>query len=68
MRKALYEMAILLHPTEKEAKEGASTVILVQPQYFLAQNQGEATILASRKIPDALLNDLDRVEVAVRPF
>jgi hypothetical protein len=68
MRKTLFEMALLLHPTADEIKAGKDTVVLVEPKQFLASDQQTATILASREIPEEHLDKLDRVEVAVRPF
>lgn len=68
MHKKLFEMAILCHTTHDEDKAGKSTEIIVAPKYILATDQGTATILAAREIPEEYLEKLDRVEVAVRPF
>ena len=68
MKKALYEVAILLHPTQDEVKAGKSSEIILNPRFMLAQSQEAATILAAREIPDTHLDKLDRIEVAVRPF
>lgn len=68
MHKRIFEYAVLLHPTHEETQRGVSTEMLVQPTFVLASDITTATILASRSIPDAHLDKLDRVEVAVRPF
>lgn len=68
MRKTIFEVAILLHPTEDESKNGVSSMLLVRPKHILATNQHEATLLAAREIPDDYLERLDRIDVAVRPF
>jgi hypothetical protein len=68
MRKVLFEIAILLHPSAEEARTGKSSEVLVMPKYILAQSQEGATLLAAREIPESHLDKLDRIEVAVRPF
>ena len=68
MKTRIFEFAILLHPTEDEEKAGAVTQMLVEPTTVLAADVDAANILAARKIPDAHLERLDRIEIAVRPF
>lgn len=64
----LFEYAIIQKPTKDEASAGAGDKLIVKPDYLVAKDQATANILAARKIPDDLLDKLDRVEVAVRPF
>ncbi len=68
MKHKLFEYSIIAHPTEKEGKDGKVTEIVVEPEVILAADERSATIIASRKIPDAWITKLDQVEIAVRPF
>lgn len=68
----LFEYAILYHPkqTKKdddEARESKST-LLVDVKRVLAADEKEVVLLAAREIPEAYLDKLSHVEVAVRPF
>lgn len=68
----LFEFAILYHPmqTKEDADKGVrpNSEIVVDVTRVLAKDVNEVTLLAARKIPENLLDKLDRVEVAVRPF
>ena len=68
MRKKIFYIAILLHPTAEEAKNGKSTELLFAPMAVLATDQNAALLLAAREIPEKHLQNIDRVEVAVAPF
>jgi hypothetical protein len=61
MKQKIFEYAVIAHPTSAEAEEGKTEVTL-------ANDERAATIIASRKIPEAWLDKLDRVEIAIRPF
>lgn len=68
----LFDMAILFHPaqTEDEVKRGvrAKSAVLVAPKTILAADDKEAAVLAAREVPQSHLDQLDRVEILVRPF
>ena len=65
----LFQYAILLHPTKKQAEEdGTSSIILVGITTILAVSHEAAFLLAAREIPEIYMKELDRIEVAVRPF
>lgn len=62
-KKSIYEYAVLYHCEE------CGTRMIVEPAYTLAASEAEVKIAASRNIEDEdALNNLDRVEVIVRPF
>lgn len=63
----LFQYAILLHPTEDQAKSGKKTELL-KFDTILASGKESAMVLASRSIPEEQLEDLDQVEVILRPF
>jgi hypothetical protein len=64
----IFQFAILRHPTEDGKKAGKKSEILVPITDILANDLAQAQIHAARAIPKNALEDLDRVEVAVRPF
>jgi hypothetical protein len=69
MSDKIFQYAILLHPTEKEAEEeDKRSELVVDLQTVLAANEQAAIIHASRQIPEEYLEKLHRVEIAVRPF
>jgi hypothetical protein len=54
----LFEYAAILHPTKKDKEDGKPSQILIPPTHCLAHDI----------LKDDVLDKLDRVEVAVRPF
>lgn len=72
MGQKLFDFAILFHPaaTEDEQKRGVKpkSTLLVEPRTILATDDKEASILAAREIPATHTDQLDRVEVVLRPF
>ena len=64
----LFQYAIIWNPTEKQAKEGAKSKLVVEPSTLLAQDQEKANIMIARLIPEAHLEELDQIQIAVRPF
>lgn len=68
-RGRLFEYAILLHPiTEDTTKAAPPSKILVEPTVILAASVDEAQMVAARAIPEAYIERLQEVEIAVRPF
>ena len=73
MKKKLFQYAVLWHPKEDNKTAGGTTVtesskILVEPTTVLASDEKSVGILAAKKIPDEYNEQLDQVEVLVRPF
>lgn len=64
----LFEYVVLWHPTEKESKDGKKSSIIVPKKEVLVADDKTAFILANREIPETYLDQLDQVEVIVRPF
>lgn len=64
----LFEYAAILHPTKKDREDGAPSKIILAPTFCLAHDLDAARVIASRALPEEVLEKLDRVEVAVRPF
>ena len=69
----LFEYVILHHPrvTRDAAGNditGPSTLLTKEVQQVLAVSEKEAQIHASRAIPAELMDRLEEVEIAIRPF
>lgn len=66
----LFEYAILVHTDTKDAKKtgSARTKLLSEVNHIVATDEKQAAILAAREIPEQYLNNLDNVEVLIRPF
>ncbi len=64
----LFEYAAIWHPNEKELEQGKSSKIIVDVNTVVAKDQNSATLVAARAIPEEFVEQLDRVEVVVRPF
>ncbi len=63
-----FEVLILLHPTKKSSSSGDKTKIILDKTMFLAKDANTAMILASRMIPEEHIENIERVQVLVRPF
>jgi hypothetical protein len=70
MNKAkLFQYAILWHPTEKQVKdEGKKSKVILEPKTILANDQNSALMAASMEIPSDYKNELEQIEIAIRPF
>lgn len=68
-KQTLFQYAILWHPTEKQFKDsGSKTLILVQPTVVLGADQNSVAMGAAMKIPVEYKEQLDQIEIAIRPF
>lgn len=63
---ALYEVAILEHPTEEQKKAGASEKLILSPKAIVAKDPTSAVVAAV--MGEAKTGDPSRLEVLVRPF
>jgi len=64
----LFQSAILWHPTEEQVKAGKKSILISPLKTVLVADQHAALIMASREIPEEYIDQLDQVEIAVRPF
>lgn len=67
-RERLFSYAVIQHPTKKESEEGKRSKLVISPEYVLARNDHEVIMQATRGIPAEMMENADRLEVAVRPF
>lgn len=64
----LFEYAVVWHPTEQQTKDGQKSKVIVEPKVVLAMDNNGAAIIAARAIGSEYIDQLDQVEVAIRPF
>lgn len=64
----LFQVAMILRPTDKDAENGKGPELIMEPSWFLAPTDQGAAMLAGRKLADDKLAYMDRIEVLVRPF
>ena len=65
----LFQYAILWHPTEKQVKdEGMKSKVLIEPKTILSADQNGAAMSAAMEIPTDKQNELDQIEIVIRPF
>jgi hypothetical protein len=65
----LYEVAVLLEPTDAERDEGKLEEIIVKPSFIIAPNEQSASmqiILEAQKRFESVAKE--RLKVLVRPF
>jgi hypothetical protein len=64
----LFQYAIIWHPTEKQVKEGEKPKVLVELTTILAKDNQSAAMQAAMQIPAEYKEQIDQIDVAVRPF
>lgn len=65
MKKKLFDYVILYH---QELKSGNVDTFFISRGHVLATSDKQATLLAGRQIPEEYLQNIDQMEVIVRPF
>lgn len=65
----VFQFCILFHPTEKEVKDdGAKSKVLVEPKTILSSDQTSAAMAAAMLIPTEYKDQLDQIEICIKPF
>lgn len=67
-KQKLFEYAVLWHPNPKQEEEGKKSTILVAPTHVLASSDKSVSMSAAAKIPENYADELDQIEIVVRPF
>lgn len=69
VRPKLFQYAVIWHPTEKQIKdEDKKSKVVVEPKIVLANDDKQAGMIAVMSIPEEFKNQLDQLDIAVRPF
>jgi hypothetical protein len=65
----LFQYAIIWHPTEKQVKDdGTKSKLVKELTTILATDEKAVLMTASMNIPVEYKEQLDQVEIVVRPF
>lgn len=65
----LFQFAVIWLPTKKQVKEeDKKPKLILDLQTILVENESQATLVAARKIPKEYEDQLNQVQVVVRPF
>lgn len=64
----LYDYAIIVAEKRDKDDEIVEKAYVAKRGEVLAKDQQQATLIAGREIPADLMEDLERVTLAVRPF
>lgn len=65
----LFEIAVLLPPTKKEAEEGAIEQLVFGPECIVAKDDKAAGFKIAAKCANKIeAKDQDRVQILIRPF
>lgn len=64
----LFQYVIFWKPTKEQEKQGQKAEIIVPLKSILAKDKDTVNIIASRDIPEQYINQLDQIDIAVRPF
>ena len=65
----LFQYAIIWHPTEKQVKDDSAKSKLIKSlDTILATDEKTVLMTASTNIPAEYTDQLDQVEIVVRPF
>lgn len=65
----LFQYAVIWHPTEKQKKDdGAKSKLIVELTTILAADQQSVMMNAAMNISSEYKDQLDQIEIAVRPF
>lgn len=67
-KQKLFQTAVLLHPTEEEAKKGVKSQIIVDLKTILATDEKTAAMTANFSIPEEHRDKLEQIEVLVVNF
>lgn len=64
----LFQYAILWHPTKKQIEEGEKSKLVQPITDILATDVNQVNMLAAMSIPQEYKDQLEQIQIAVRPF
>ena len=69
LKSKLFQYAIIWHPTEKQVKEdGTKSKLVKSLDTILATDEKSVLMSAAMSIPTEYKDQLEQVEIVVRPF
>ena len=67
-KSSMFQYAALWHPNKKQEEEGMKSKLIVEIKTILCVDQKEAGLRAVMEIPAEYKDQLDQVELLIRPF
>lgn len=67
-KSTLFEYAVVWHPNEKQEEDGKKSVLIEGPKIMLAKEEKSVFMSAVSNLPDNYKDQLDQIDVVVRPF
>ena len=68
VKKNCYQTAVLWHPTAAQSKEGKKSKLIVEFKTTLETDDKSAGMKAIKSIPAEYDDQLEQIEIVVRPF
>lgn len=66
MKLRLFQYVVLLHPAKDDDK--VKTTFIVEPTMKLAKDERSLSMAIAKEIPEDHVDNLDNVEILIRPF
>jgi hypothetical protein len=67
-KQSLFQYVVLQHPTLEESKQGVKSKVLVGLTEVLSIDQKSAALVAAMTLPAEARENVDQLEIIVRPF
>lgn len=69
-KKKFFEYVVIHHKEVKQENNVVdyASVVLIEKTSALAKDEKSLGMLIARKLPEAVLDDLDNVEILIKPF
>lgn len=68
VKQKFYQTAVIWHPTKKQSEGGQKSKIVVELQVTLGNDDKSVGMAVVRSIPKEYDEQLDQLEIVVRPF
>ena len=68
IKSTLYQYTVLWHPTKSQSEDGKSTKIITPLSTEMAKNDDSLFRKLLRNIPDKYSEELDQIDIVIRPF
>ena len=67
-KQTLFQYAVIWHPTDKQAKDGEKSKLIIPPTNVLGKNEKATVMKITMDIPKEYEDQLDQIDILIRPF
>ena len=64
----LFQYAVIWNPSEAQEEEGKKATLIVELTTVLASNEKSIGLKAAKAIPDEYDEELDQIDIVIKPF